>query len=96
MAESRLISASDPQCLYIDDSSAKAALAATVPCRFEVEDLASYIWRTPAALSETSASLPTANRRFQWYVGRRAFIRAGSWPNGQLPPAARFLAGAWR
>ena len=41
MAMSRLVSASDPQCLYIDDGSAKAALAATVACRFEVEDLAS-------------------------------------------------------
>src|SRR4029077_7145791 len=40
---SRLISASDPQCPYIDDSSAKAALAATVPCRFEVEDLARIV-----------------------------------------------------
>jgi len=40
MAVSRLVSASDPQCLYIDDNSAEAALAATVPRRFEVEDLA--------------------------------------------------------
>jgi hypothetical protein len=43
MAVSRLVSASDPQCLYIDDNSAEAALAATVPCRFEVEDLASLL-----------------------------------------------------
>src|ERR1039458_10618841 len=30
MAMSRLVSASDPQCLYINDSSAEAVLAATV------------------------------------------------------------------
>ena len=45
MAMSRMVSASDPQCLYIDHSAAEANPPATVARRFEVENLARIIDR---------------------------------------------------